>query len=743
MRSVGKAMSTLVAAGMVTILVPTTAVSAGSEQPPAGSSVIGSAPRPDDRLVLRASAHGAAAIERLGDDLDRVARLNSMTVAELQDLLREDSTAWVHPTGRIYYVDEVPEGITPTAAAQAPYPYDQTFQLHSRPGSTKTIYLDFDGQTVTGTAWNGVGFLLPAGSHPAFSLDGDPTTFNNLERDAIQGVWQRVSEDYAPFDVDVTTADPGLSGLVQDFPGDHSFGTRALISPSASAIDTLCAGGCGGIAFIGTYGTGEGFYQPAWVFPQALSWDTKAIAEAVSHEVGHNLGLEHDGTAAQAYYEGHGAWAPIMGIAYDRPIGQWSKGEYAGANNTQDDLTVITENGLTAVPDDHGNTIAGATAVTAPDRTASGLIGNAGDKDVLAFPQGCSGPVTVTVTPAPTSPNLDVRLRILGADGSQLAMNDPVSSMSDYDVATGMGAASTVTAAAGTTLYAEVDGVGTAGTTGYSDYGSIGRYTISSTGCAVPESPTVAFQAATQSAGEGAGTVQMIVVRTGDTTSPTSVGYARTGGSATPGTDFTLTSGRLDFAAGETQKTVPITITDDSVEEELETVQVTLSAPASGTSLGTITTSTLAITDDDAPDGGQPDLLISKVKSGSYLGDDVYNLDGASQSTGYTAPRGRLRSLFVQVVNDGPTAEVITLLTTEAGKGASITYSNNGNDITKFMKSGTAQAELAPGEYALIRIDLRTARRAAAGSMKTMSITATSADGVRSDVVSGWVRVSR
>src|SRR3712207_7865967 len=56
-----------------------------------------------------------------------------------------------------------------------------------------------------------------------------------------------------------------------------------------------------------------------------ISWNAKYTAEAVSHEVGHNLGLHHDGTAAEGYYGGHNAWAPIMGVGYSRPISQRSE----------------------------------------------------------------------------------------------------------------------------------------------------------------------------------------------------------------------------------------------------------------------------------------------------------------------------------------------------------------------------------------------------------------------------------
>ena len=135
----------------------------------------------------------------------------------------------------MYYVDPpAPAGArSPVGDSVAPYPLDQTFLLHSKPGSQKTILLDFDGANVSGTQWNTDG--LPAGNYPAWTLDADATTFNDAEREEIQSIWQRVSEDYSPFDVDVTTADPGLAGIERANAGDAVYGTRALISPSNPA----------------------------------------------------------------------------------------------------------------------------------------------------------------------------------------------------------------------------------------------------------------------------------------------------------------------------------------------------------------------------------------------------------------------------------------------------------------------------------------------------------------------------
>ena len=78
------------------------------------------------------------------------------------------------------------------------------------------------------------------------------------------------------------------------------------------------------------------------------------------------------------------------------------------------------------------------------------------------------------------------------------------------------------------------------------------------------------------------------------------VNYAATGGTATGGgVDYTLASGTLTFNPGVTSQVVNVTVVNDALDEDDETVAVTLSAPSNAT-LGAQTTHTYTIADDDA-----------------------------------------------------------------------------------------------------------------------------------------------
>lgn len=397
--------------------------------------------------------------------------------------------------GGVYYADtflpeEASGATTATTPQTDPIAPADTFQLHSRPGSSRVVFLDFDGHTITGTAWNS-GTYDPLYARP-FDIDGDPTTFSTEERNRIGEVWHRVAEDYAPFDIDVTTEDPGTFG---------PYTGRLLITNSVDDLGhNMPYSNAGGVAYVGVWGySNYSYYSPALVYYNNLgSGFPTYVAEAAAHEFGHNLSLSHDGRGApynEGYYQGHGSgyvsWAPIMGVGYYQNVTQWSKGEYDYANNHEDDISIINAR-LTTRLDDHGNTLADATPLlveidgniiatnpeTDPHNAYSankGVIELRTDTDMFSFNAG-AGPMNITVEPAWAAfyrtsrrgANLDIQATLYDQLGTMLAFNDPLDDTN----------ATVSTTVTGGTYYLAVTGVGNA-VSPYSDYASLGQYYIS------------------------------------------------------------------------------------------------------------------------------------------------------------------------------------------------------------------------------------------------------------------------
>ncbi len=370
------------------------------------------------------------------------------------------------------------EPLEQAAVAAAPYPHGETFLLHSNPTATKVIYLDFDGHVTSGKSWNSSYNGGDDITTPPYSFEGDET-FSDGELERIQRIWERVAEDYLPFNVDVTTEDPGVDALRKSPGNDHEWGNRVVIGGNSDWYDSRV--GVGGVAYPGSFNYRSD--TPCYVFTDNLAnGNEKNTAETASHEAGHTLNLRHDGTSSNDYYNGHGGsinddppagWAPIMGTGRHREVVQWSKGEYPDANQTQDDLQIITtNNGFGYRTDDHGNTRPVATTLTVSgsgDLFGEGIIERNTDVDFFSFTIA-AGTIQLDIEPFYLSPNLDILAKLYGASGDLIASYDPQGQL-DVQIAVTAG-----------TYYLSIDGVGDGDlVTGYSDYGSLGYYSISGT----------------------------------------------------------------------------------------------------------------------------------------------------------------------------------------------------------------------------------------------------------------------
>lgn len=113
-----------------------------------------------------------------------------------------------------------------------------------------------------------------------------------------------------------------------------------------------------------------------------------------------------------------------------------------------------------------------------------------------------------------------------------------------------------------------------------------------------PAGTTVQFDAANYNATEGCVSAIIVVTRSGDTSGTATVDFLSSDGSALQRSDYTIASGTLSFAAGQTSRTFRVLATEDAYVEESETLNVTLSNATGGT-LGTQSTATVTIADND------------------------------------------------------------------------------------------------------------------------------------------------
>jgi hypothetical protein len=347
----------------------------------------------------------------------------------------------------------------------------------SRPGAPASLYLDFNGH-----------FEAQWGSYsnidtPPYDIDGNPTAFSATELSNIQQIWSYVAEDFAPFNLNVTTVLP------------PSFANGVALRVAIGGNSAWAGGTYGGIAYIDAFT--NSIVNTVYVFPANLgNGYPRYVADASSHESGHGFGLQHQSqwsgsTKTAEYYSGPGdGTAPLMGNSYSATRSLWWYGTSStSATSFQNDPAVIarTANGFGFRTDDHGNTAATATPLTVAGTGAvsgSGVIEQMTDLDYFSF-STAAGTITLTVDVAEPYRNLDARLELRDATGNLLASADP---------STTFDATITYNGAAGSyRLVVASHGLSSSATS--SNYGfNVGQYTVTGTvvptGSSAPAAPS-------------------------------------------------------------------------------------------------------------------------------------------------------------------------------------------------------------------------------------------------------------
>lgn len=360
-----------------------------------------------------------------------------------------------------------------------------TPSLSSRSSARAKLFLDFDGVFYDGT-WGG---NTPGGNGyvDAYDTDGNAASFTAGEMNAINRIWQRVAEAYSPFDIDVTTIDPGTYRQRE--------AARVVIGG-----DNAWMGGGGGWAYVGGFTSQDDTQgHTSWVFPDNLgNGNVHYTASATIHEAGHQLGLSHQrryddsGDPLDGGYDyGDNRSAPHMGVTYNSNRGLWSNGTIGWNTGPvyQDDLAKLSSttenrysnywNGFGFREDDFGDALATALdlgMVTDEGFSNFGVIEESTDRDLMRFTIGAQAELTLDVINAPEFGMLDARLFIWDELGSLLANIDPAEDLS----------------AAGDGLHASWAGILDAGSYfvgvgSHGEYGDIGQWYLTAGVTLIPE----------------------------------------------------------------------------------------------------------------------------------------------------------------------------------------------------------------------------------------------------------------
>lgn len=273
------------------------------------------------------------------------------------------------------------------------YNNEDVTKLESKPGSPYVFYLN------TAAVMNG------------------STPLNGVTKENMYRVWQSVADQYSMLKLNVTT-----NRAVYDAAKSANIlrtGILNFVNQDGRSFAPLHS--------FGTTSAGTLYRNPSSGFDYGYG-----IGMTAAHEIGHQMGMNHDrGGTGGEYFEGIAAyqWGPIMGNywmggSWQNQLFTWSRGEYNTASNFEDDLKIMNvDEGVPYADDDNVNgkaMVFGSGGKIEP--TANfGQIERNTDTDTFTFSVSTVSTLNLRVDPIEYLRMLDVDATIYNSAGTVVA----------------------------------------------------------------------------------------------------------------------------------------------------------------------------------------------------------------------------------------------------------------------------------------------------------------------------------
>ncbi|MGH9362848.1 MAG: Calx-beta domain-containing protein, partial [Thermoanaerobaculia bacterium] len=244
----------------------------------------------------------------------------------------------------------------------------------------------------------------------------------------------------------------------------------------------------------------------------------------------------------------------------------------------------------------------------------------------------------------------------------------------------------------------------------------------------------LSFTTSNFSVSEGGGNATINVRRTGGDDGAVSVQYATANGSATAGSDYTAKTGTLSWPDNDdNNKSFTVAITNDTADEANETVQLSLSNPTGGATLGSPSSATLTINDnDDSGPGPSAPAAPSNLQAAAISTSEIRLTwtDNANNETAFLIERRPLGGTFTPIGTAPANATEFTAgglpsstffdfrirATNAAGNSAYSNVAGASTDATPGPCLETGGAICINNDRFLVEVDWRTATNSGIGT---------------------------